>query len=83
MPRPRVGYMRRTSEGDGVYSLACHEALLTTQTNSTMYRTQFHKALRSSRLTQPHHVCRKVSPLARAAFSTSGRRDIMGLTGFT
>lgn len=46
-----------------------------------MYRTQLQKALRLPRVTQ-HHA-RTVPLQARAAFSTSGRRDIMGMTGFT
>ncbi|KAJ5852211.1 uncharacterized protein N7529_011596 [Penicillium soppii] len=46
-----------------------------------MYRPQFHKALRLQRLSALHGPCR--TRVSRAGFSTSGRRDIMGMTGFT
>lgn len=49
-----------------------------------MYRSQLKHALRSQRPTLLRGSCRTgMFPQGRAAFSTSGRRDIMGMTGFT
>ena len=49
-----------------------------------MYRSQIQRALRSQWPALRQLQCRTgLSPRARAAFSTSGRRDIMGMTGFT
>lgn len=48
-----------------------------------MHRLQLLKSLRSPRPALSHRSCRTVPLQARAAFSTSGRRDIMSMTGFT
>ncbi|KAJ6174021.1 hypothetical protein N7485_006833 [Penicillium canescens] len=50
-----------------------------------MYRSQCQRALRSQRLAPLRVTSFRTSPSlqARAAFSTSGRRDIMSMTGFT
>lgn len=54
-----------------------------TEAIEIMHRLQLLKSLRSTRLALSHRPCRTLPPQARAAFSTSGRRDIMSMTGFT
>lgn len=85
MPRPRLGFMHSTR----VYVLHLFHMFKSLNSSNTqkqmkiMYRSRLHNVLRSQSLA-PLHPCRSiVTPPVRAAFSTSRRRDIMGMTGFT